>query len=279
MTKVAINKFRIPEEFSEKIKEVGLNFEASSGRYIVSFESSKAKDVLISILDRVYTETIGDGATYIYFKTKIEAAFRDSIRKVKLYCYSKNDFEYVMQANGWYDDVPYNCAVISIGNFSDNERHWFEDDYISGDNYNVFNLNIDDCEPFWYKDKLDDVLDTAYNDFIVGKDRFDKNLLKKSSMYFDYVREDRNGNFVPIHTMDYEEAFNLVTFIDGRIKDNKDFYIHCNAGVSRSQAIVRYILDVYPDINWETRKDNPCDTPNMHIVRMLKRIARYMKII
>ena len=50
-----------------------------------------------------------------------------------------------------------------------------------------------------------------------------------------------------------------------------DFYIHCNAGMSRSQAFVKYIQDCYPDKEWETRKENPCRFPNMYTCNMLKR--------
>ena len=52
----------------------------------------------------------------------------------------------------------------------------------------------------------------------------------------------------------------------------KDFWIHCRAGQSRSQGIVRYILDCYPDIVWKTRLDNPCETPpNIDVVAKLEK--------
>ena len=75
--------------------------------------------------------------------------------------------------------------------------------------------------------------------------------------------------------MDYNDAKRLVEFIDDRIRNYGDnIFVHCAAGTSRSQAIVRYILDTYPDIEWKTRDSNPCITPNIHIVRMLKRMYR-----
>jgi protein tyrosine phosphatase len=78
-----------------------------------------------------------------------------------------------------------------------------------------------------------------------------------------------------LHILDYEEAFKLVKWIDERIKQDEIIYIHCAAGVSRSQAIVRYILDTYFDHQWKTRKENPPICPNIHVVRMLKRMFLY----
>ena len=62
----------------------------------------------------------------------------------------------------------------------------------------------------------------------------------------------------------------LEEFISKNI--GKDFYIHCTAGLSRSQGVARFILDMYPDMEYKTRKDNPCKTPNFHVVTLLKRM-------
>lgn len=66
----------------------------------------------------------------------------------------------------------------------------------------------------------------------------------------------------------YEQAKQLVSFIDEN--KNKNFFISCRAGHSRSQGIIRYILDMYPDINWETNPNNPCNTPNSWVTAKLK---------
>ena len=72
--------------------------------------------------------------------------------------------------------------------------------------------------------------------------------------------------------LNYAQASRIVNFIDKQIsKDVDAFYIHCSAGKSRSQGVVRYILDTYPQYNWETNPDNHCITTNYHVVRMLKR--------
>ena len=81
---------------------------------------------------------------------------------------------------------------------------------------------------------------------------------------FDDVSEEEQG------CISVCIAEKIVNFIDDNI--GKDFYIHCSAGVSRSQGIARYILDMYPEFDYKTRKDNPCITPNITVTTMLKRI-------
>ena len=83
---------------------------------------------------------------------------------------------------------------------------------------------------------------------------------------FDDVSE-KDPNFI-----DKETSKNIVEFIDKNISCN--IYIHCDAGKSRSQAVARYIMDVYPH-NWKTRAENPCITPNIDIVCALKGVKYY----
>lgn len=69
-----------------------------------------------------------------------------------------------------------------------------------------------------------------------------------------------------------EQADEAVKFIEAH--KNCDFYIHCNAGKSRSQAFIKYIREQYYDIDWETNSANPCLYPNIYVSNMLKRSAR-----
>ena len=71
------------------------------------------------------------------------------------------------------------------------------------------------------------------------------------------------------YNINKRQVIRACEFIDKHI--DCDFYIHCNAGMSRSQAFVKYIQDCYPDKEWETRKENPCRFPNMYTCNMLKR--------
>ena len=101
-------------------------------------------------------------------------------------------------------------------------------------------------------------LDILFDKFINNRMNYDNN---------KFIHND-------IVALDYQEAEKVVKFIDEAMNDSKidNIFIHCSAGQSRSQAIVRYIKDIYYYIN--TRDDNPCLTPNMWIVMMLKRVYR-----
>lgn len=69
-----------------------------------------------------------------------------------------------------------------------------------------------------------------------------------------------------------EDARRAVFFIYNNI--GKDFYINCRAGKSRSQAFVKFILDTFPELTYETRRENPLITPNMDVLIKLKHVVR-----
>lgn len=86
-------------------------------------------------------------------------------------------------------------------------------------------------------------------------------------------------NVANYHAMDFVQAMQLEQFIDRAMADDTvtSIFIHCHAGQSRSQGVVRYILDTYgKEHEIVTNAANPCHTPNMHVVAMLRR-ARYAK--
>lgn len=182
----------------------------------------------------------------------------------RLYCYSKTEFDYLMSDFGYNRDIAIlpesdNIAVISIGDYSlgqKNKRknHYFDNPVANTPASilfqkfptNILNIDFDDADPDdWHEGGLD--LDTA----------------KEEDFCFI-------GNDTQIQAMDFADANILVRFIVNNL--GKDLYIHCSAGKSRSQAVVRFILDCFPDYDYQTRPDNPCLTPNIHVVRMLKRM-------
>lgn len=82
-----------------------------------------------------------------------------------------------------------------------------------------------------------------------------------------------------LHVLDYEEAFDLAKWIDFRIKHDETIYIHCAAGASRSQGVVRYIVDTYGnEYDIRLNPNNPNDTYNPHVAMMLKRAYRELYI-
>ena len=190
------------------------------------------------------------------------------MKKVKnIICLSKNSFDSLMESKGWIDAPGQGVSCISICETEDYNKHWFKHWH-----ENIFHLDIDDTGPFWFGKHEADCYDKSlalYND----------NQVKLSNAYFNHVYiSGSNREYCSLlHILDYEEAFALVKWIDYRIKHDDTIYIHCAAGVSRSQGVVRYILDTYGDeYDIKTNPDNPCLTPNVHIVLMLKRACRHL---
>lgn len=68
-----------------------------------------------------------------------------------------------------------------------------------------------------------------------------------------------------------EQAEKVYRFLSGNI--GKDFYIHCRAGVSRSQAVARFLEDCYGYEVVQGSDRQPF--PNAHVLALLKR--EYMK--
>lgn len=89
---------------------------------------------------------------------------------------------------------------------------------------------------------------------------------------FDDIGPESNCRNAPSpRAMTEEEGEVIVEFIEKNIDAN--FYIHCDAGQSRSQAVVRFILECYGEgRKWQLNPTNPPDTPNIYVLSTLKRI-------
>lgn len=188
-------------------------------------------------------------------------------------CYSHYDFDNIMKNNNWTDTLPKGVSAISIcsPNEGDLAEHWFKHDHTEAKenpNYNrVFNLDIDDISPFWFENHESKCYDDALDLYNNGK-------TKQSNAYFSHLYiSGPNREFVDVvHALDYEEAYNLVDWLDWRIKHDETIYIHCAVGASRSQGVVRYIVDTYKyDYNIQLNPNNPNNTYNPHVLMMLKR--------
>ena len=190
-------------------------------------------------------------------------------------CYSHYDFDNIMRNNNWTDKLPQGVSVISICSPNENDlaEHWFKYDYNTiGENHNprVFNLDIDDCSPFWFENHESECYDKAL-------DLFNENKNIQSNAYFNHLYiSGKNKEFVNLlHCLDYEEAFKLTDWINWRIQYDNTIYIHCAVGASRSQGVVRYIVDTYGnDYNIKLNPNNPNNTYNPHVLMMLKRAYR-----
>jgi hypothetical protein len=190
-----------------------------------------------------------------------------------------------MRNNNWIDRLPQGISAISIcsSNEGDLAEHWFKNDWNSYYqqilynnnseevcNPSVFNLDIDDISPFWFENHENDCYDKSL-------ELFKENKKKQSNAYFNHIYiSGKDKEFVDVlHALDYEEAYDLCEFIDWRIKYDDTIYIHCAVGASRSQGVVRYIVDTYGDeYDIRLNPDNPNNTYNPHVVMMLKRAYR-----
>lgn len=183
-----------------------------------------------------------------------------------LYCYSQEEFDNLMKNLGWKEPIEKFSTVSICSPWNEGFEHWFK----TG-TPNNYNIDCDDVvRPFWWdKDYYDEALELYLN----GQ-------TKKSNEMFDYYNANGLGT-TELHLFTYEQAFLLASWINVQILNGHDnFYVHCAAGMSRSQSIVRYILDVYSEnIQWKTRKSNPCLYYNNHILLMMKRAARQLNIL
>lgn len=155
----------------------------------------------------------------------------------KLWCLSFEDFKEIALNNNWDKNVPDNIAIISIVNTVTNEDEIYH--ICNGDN--VLNLDFDDADPL--ANGLSDDIET-------------------------FVLE--NGLVIQFFTTAMAEQ--VINFIEEH-KD-KDFYIHCAAGISRSQAFVKYIKNVYYDNDFYTNPNNPCTHPNAYVFQKLMQAYR-----
>lgn len=93
------------------------------------------------------------------------------------------------------------------------------------------------------------------------------------NLEFDDVTEDTNWNGKVFKAMTEKQADKCIDFIE-RNKE-KDFLIHCKAGISRSGAFGQFIYDFFSNKNENDKKDferyNSHIRPNNHVLRLLKR--------
>ena len=157
---------------------------------------------------------------------------------MKLWCNGFQGFKKILETNNWNDsNLPDNAAFISIC-CTETDNSSYETHLLSDNHDNVINLDFDDINGYTLKDQFPDD---------------------------DYVKDN------PARGLNDEQGLQLVKFIENNI--GKDIYVHCSAGVSRSQGVVKFILEYYNDYYKEsdTNPDNPCKMPNQHVFDVLRK--------
>ena len=163
----------------------------------------------------------------------------------KLWCVSFNEFEKMAKKHGWDKYIPSDIAIISINN---SIHCGVEDEYhICSDSDNVLNLDFDDIDPS-----------------ALG--------LSDDTETYTFENKYRPGTYTTVDFFNSIMAKKSVEFIE--YNKNKNFYIHCSAGISRSQAFVKYINNTYFDTGWETNPNNPCKFPNGFVYSKLMEANR-----
>ena len=157
---------------------------------------------------------------------------------MNLNCYSYYEFNNLCQERGYSDEnIPEDIAFISI-------------------------CNTHDCQVYYMEEEFEHYFKEPHLNVI--------------NLDFDDVSEDEV--FWEGHTfygIQISQAYELFEFIEKNI--GKEIWVHCHAGHSRSQAVVQFILDCYPEYNYQVRQDNPPLTPNIDVLSKLKRVWREEK--
>jgi hypothetical protein len=162
--------------------------------------------------------------------------------KRKLWCVGYNEFKRIAIENGWDKEVPSDIAIISI---IGSEQCRSSDDIHICNGDNVLNLEFDDISP---------------------------EVFNLSDNAIEHTYSDNSGRITTVKFITETQANKSVKFITKHIY--KDFYIHCSAGVSRSQAFVKFIQNNFFEITWETNPNNPCVFPNGFVYSKLMEASR-----
>lgn len=90
------------------------------------------------------------------------------------------------------------------------------------------------------------------------------------NLEFDDITTDRfTRNGITAVGISNEQASEIVHFLEWAISKKLGIIVHCRAGRSRSQAIVRYVKSRWPG-KWKTNPLNPDDTPNYYVLGKLR---------
>ena len=147
-------------------------------------------------------------------------------------CFSHLEFDQACSRNGWSDEnIPEEIAFISIICTPSCQEYY-----------------LGETEEHYFKLPHPNVLNLEFDD--ISRDWIDW----KGHRFYGFSEDQARESY---------------KFIQKNL--GKDFWVHCRAGQSRSQAFIRFLLDCFPDYQWETKADNPCETPNIDVLSKLKR--------
>lgn len=162
------------------------------------------------------------------------------MKNLKLYVYSKNDFDELMRQNHWFsnEDVSDDFALISICNTENSEypeedrTHWFKK---SSDNI----LNVD----------FDDISETETNGKVISDEQ--------AQQIVKFILNNYGNNFLIHCSAGKSRSQGIARFI-----------LDCSEEIAAYKKI--------ENVNYNERADNPCMTPNWAVTAKLKRVLRFL---
>ncbi len=136
----------------------------------------------------------------------------------KIYCFSEQTFKNIMDSFGFYKNGSNLFDTLAVISICDTEDGLSKEHYFNNNTENIINLDFDDIDPtddtykYYYR--------TSPENHVIINGRIWKEISD-------------------------EQASDLVKFI----VQNKErtFIIHCYAGISRSVAVTKFILDILLD--------------------------------
>jgi predicted protein tyrosine phosphatase len=92
---------------------------------------------------------------------------------------------------------------------------------------------------------------------------------------FRFDDEEPFKSRVPENCMSHEQAHELFSFLAKVHADPAEIelHVHCEAGVSRSGAVVTFVQEWLRLDYDEFRRMNPQIVPNLHVLKQLRRVA------
>jgi hypothetical protein len=156
------------------------------------------------------------------------------------------------------DDKIHKVTVLSRRKFDEycrkNNIHDYNVDDLNGKMAFISIIGTEDCRLYYLHDEEE-------------QHYFTKEHPNVLNMEFDDLDEDIEKDGRHYLAINEQQAERIVDFIEHNI--NSDFFIHCRAGVSRSQGVARFLQDAYDGHFALSSESNPCVLPNKKVVNEL----------
>jgi len=194
----------------------------------------------------------------------------------------QKQFDVIMKERGYSEyceNIPDNLCLISICADGEGTEHYFKKEA-----NNVLNVDAEDAFAFWWEDKKQE---SKVRHIMSLKEIMEEEISVEDVLKISEKAEERynqlynlwkigknvNDDFVydDVRIMNFDEAKRIVDFIRKNIEKADEIIIHCYAGISRSAAVAKYILDRYPEYEYDVPNKNWA--PNKHIYKMLMMVG------